>query len=353
MSADTPMEQCSTCKKYVELLLEHPIPTHDGWCTDCANACMNILGPFAESTDWETIHGLMRTYVKGEMNGNPRYWSPIPAEVRPLVPGLLRLMNYGFVIDLAQPSAHTIHQYINDGWVETRKRAYLSLLIPTQHERLSSAKIVKLIKTLLKNSDIYVTVHSEMFKYPAIHDVGNVHRVAPEEVEVRGLGPMARLTEFFMGSEGEDETRYLYKTRMTEALPPFVGQPVSLSCEDPIDYFHSHFRTTFPQRALAEEALSVTEVRKADTLEELAAATYDVRFRYAHNYVDIVDRPGVMGVYMVDEALARPASQAIVSELRPISIHIMARGWDRNVSLVDLMEKTCQDLKLPRHFAEN
>ncbi|KAL8886389.1 MAG: hypothetical protein Q9215_005902 [Flavoplaca cf. flavocitrina] len=115
---------------------------------------------------WRALHSyqgalkLNQTYFRGELPCNIGYYGPLDAETKNLVPGLLRLHQYGFLTHESQPFEPVKRQqkHQNGGWwQEWRQRPYLSFLAP-QQDRIAKTAVEKLALLLLAHPSIVTIV---------------------------------------------------------------------------------------------------------------------------------------------------------------------------------------------------
>ncbi|KAI4271615.1 MAG: hypothetical protein LQ337_005885 [Flavoplaca oasis] len=114
----------------------------------------------ATSEQWLALHNyqdalnLNQAYIRGEIPG------PLDAETGDLVPGLLRLHEYGLLTHSSQPfkPVQREHRNQNGGWwQEWRQRPYITFLAP-QQDRIPKTAVEKFTLLLLMHPAIVTIV---------------------------------------------------------------------------------------------------------------------------------------------------------------------------------------------------
>lgn len=103
---------------------------------------------------------LNQAYIKGQRPCNIGYCGPLDAETKELIPGLLKLHEYGLLTHSSQPFEPVERKFVDQNggsWEEWRQRPYLCFLAP-QQERIPKEALERFILLLLAHPAIVTYV---------------------------------------------------------------------------------------------------------------------------------------------------------------------------------------------------
>ena len=106
---------------------------------------------------------LNRLFIKGKRQSSVTHWGPLAPETSPLIPGLLRLHDYGFLTYDSQPFLKKIklcHSPKGAYWYECRQRPYLDFLLP-QYDRIPAENIATFTTLLLAHPRIVTMIDEQ------------------------------------------------------------------------------------------------------------------------------------------------------------------------------------------------
>lgn len=139
-------------------------------------------------------------YLTGRVDVSPTYGVPISLETDKILPGLIRLHEYGLLSTDSQPGgAWGPNCTLGRGWVQFKQRPYFQFLVPTVHRKIEADKVKKLIELLLKHEKIVTSVWSDCHDYPRSSD-GSVN-------EAREVAPTTYRDEEAPGDEEDEKAK--------------------------------------------------------------------------------------------------------------------------------------------------
>ncbi|KAF2242440.1 hypothetical protein BU26DRAFT_161284 [Trematosphaeria pertusa] len=268
--------------------------------------------------EWRDILMLNLAYLRREVDCSPGYGVELNSETNGLVPGLIRLHEYGILSCSSQPGGVDPDGGFQiaepegeaEGWYQARQRAYVELLIPTTHIRIGKEKVSALVNELLARTDIVVTVYSEMDTYPTPRK--------REDWRAREVAPVP---------------------------PPSFQQYVSGSSQHQANQDDKlyYFRSSMPPKEYV-----VTEERMAPTQEALSAMEWKGKTRMSTASVRDLQRDGRLNSICGEDEKGRWFDA--VSRMRPLAVLVASKDWSGDVDLLKLVEDVCVRVGLPKVF---
>jgi hypothetical protein len=213
------------------------------------------------------------------------------------VPGFLRLHDFGIITIGSQPEIDNIFQDASGDWVHLQQRAFLEFLIPSRHPDISMDNLDIMIKQLLDDPDLVVTVCSERYKYHPGHSRQNSQPI------------------------------------------PVLGEELS-ALEKRL---HS-FRSTAPNGITL---LDTTREKSATTRAALKSATFpvqkiDPRLLEPHYGGDVLS--------MLDDGMVNYTD--IVEEVWPVFVTMDAKHWDAGMNLQAILQSCCEEAGMAHCYVE-
>ena len=129
-----------------------------------------LIAKFMSVKDWAGFIDLNRQSLRGQVDFSPYHAGPIYSETKPLVPGLLRLHDFGILTIESQPSqlkgpvvtpANPNHECCKGkDWMLMRDLPYLSFIVPDAGSRIKDENLRAFSLELVQNQDFYASLLS-------------------------------------------------------------------------------------------------------------------------------------------------------------------------------------------------
>lgn len=129
-----------------------------------ANEEEDIRKQWTAAEDWSDFLQLNRAFLSGEAKLSCYHLGPIIPETEPLVPGLLRLHDYGLLTHESQPSetkgpfTDTCPCCDDESYVETHQRPFLSFIMPYDCEAIPQECVRRFLVELMTDEGPYVSI---------------------------------------------------------------------------------------------------------------------------------------------------------------------------------------------------
>jgi hypothetical protein len=133
------MAECSTCSNPTNIDINGAIiilPYTDLWSKLCLGCRLGKLRDlYASFTDWKALLSHNVAFLLGEIDCYPSHLRPLDEETGPLVPGLIKLHEYGIMTCCSQPSSSATESTEKRG---TRGHSGLTCGSSSQHSTRQS-----------------------------------------------------------------------------------------------------------------------------------------------------------------------------------------------------------------------
>ncbi|KAF2739569.1 hypothetical protein EJ04DRAFT_559907 [Polyplosphaeria fusca] len=325
-------------------------------------------------TRWEQILQLNLSYLRQEIDVSPKFQGPLYSETIPLVPAFARLHEYGILTCSSQPGRldpddgvvmKCSHEMCdNERFLQIKQKAFLWLLVPTEHEGIDKKKVARLVGELLGRNDLVITAYSENDEYPSpagpmdyprevapIEDEDlndNVERDDEGGDEVEGNvhedGEVEEEKE--AGSEGMGTRTLDPKSRdgICDGLEATSNEELEFSDEDQaasdlIKLYY--FRSTAPP---IPEPHFLTTRRSASSRAELKTASEKVQTNFITSLPQITKELSQCGTNYLESRFRA------VRRVRPVAVGIAAKDWGPQVDIPAIVEELCEQVGLQRVF---
>ena len=115
-----------------------------------------------EANDFDDLLRLNRAFLRGESEFTLYHAGPIFVETTPMVPGLLRLHDYGMLTWQSQPweirDPFKCGCCMDRGWVQVEQISFISFLLPQSDDRIPKETLKAFLVELVTDEDIYVSI---------------------------------------------------------------------------------------------------------------------------------------------------------------------------------------------------
>jgi hypothetical protein len=174
---------------------------------------------------WEDLLRRNIMYLREEIDVTPSdsYWGSITEQVRPNIPGLITLNEYGILTRKSQAFLN-VTGYVEVGdtgpkWYQWQQRPYLWFLIPTQCPGIPIRRVVELVDAIFAHPEIDATTWPDTEWYLTVLS-------GSKDIQVRGSGRSFDKVHRFRSNvtRGVPVVR---RNRVADTLPGLYAQAFS------------------------------------------------------------------------------------------------------------------------------
>ena len=133
---------------------------------DFSEEDLEVLDTWDNAADYADLLDLNRQFLRGELGFTCYHMGPIYSETQPMVPGLLRLHDFGILTLESQPSKTVGPTYEeckcceDTYWQRTQHRAFITFLLPRSEDWVSVAELERFLIELMVDDRLYVSMLS-------------------------------------------------------------------------------------------------------------------------------------------------------------------------------------------------
>jgi hypothetical protein len=157
--------------------------------------CRKLWGAAKDFSDLITLN---QKFLLGQIPETPYYRGEIFEETNPLIPGLLKLQDFGLFTISSQPYEHEVFE--KEGkWIEVQQKPYVSFLLPTK-----GAPYLELFKRLKDRANVAVSAQ-ELCPSRVVdgsHDTHEVTRSREADTD-KGLETAEWMCDIAVGGESD------------------------------------------------------------------------------------------------------------------------------------------------------
>jgi hypothetical protein len=295
------MVACSTYGKPTDIdPVRHTITKrYTGPYPDLCRGCRlrKVQDLYASFTDWEELLGGNMAFLLGKIDCTPSHPGPLCRHYESIVPGLVKLHDYGIVTFLSQPFKNSLECGTRtDGkmlWLHSKRRPFLRFLIPTLHPAIPVDKVDRLVSKTFAHAFLRVLVYSQTDQYPV--------------------------------------------------YPDCVPYSIVLPVDDAGETNTYHFRTN------AEPWSDETVIKyRADLIAERLQSKPWIE----GPCINLTDVGDIQGKQWCGRD-QRGNMFHVIKNMRPLAITVVAAKWDAMLNLQEILQELCEEAGLGRVFGRD